>query len=141
MKKLHLKKDAYFIIFIFVIVVLSISGFIYAFLKFEPAKECFVLSDEKISLQIDESKDYTFKIKNNCSKKEINISIETFLESEDLLVNDQNLNSYPATVKTINESLSSHIIKNDVLNKGEEKTYMIKLVNGNALYEGKIVVI
>ena len=38
--KLYLKKDAYLIIIIFVIVLLSMAGFIYAFLKYEPKKEC-----------------------------------------------------------------------------------------------------
>ncbi len=144
-KKLRLKKDAYLIIIIFILIVLSISGFIYAFLKFKPIDKCLVITDEKISLELNDSKEYSFKIKNNCVKKQININLETFNDSlikEDvLIVDNQKLSSYPATLKTLNESRSSHIIKSDYLDKDEEKTYTIKLEVSEQLgrYDGQII--
>ena len=145
-KRLRLKKDAYLIIIIFVIVVLSISGFIYAFLKFKPVDKCLEITNEKVLVEINETYEYSFKIKNRCNKRQISISLETFsnsfIKEDGLLVDNQILSSYPAVIKTLDESISSHLIKSDVLDKDEEKDYKIKLdINegDNGSYEGEIV--
>ncbi len=155
--KLHLKKDAYLIIIIFVIVLLSMAGFIYAFLKYEPKKECFkVLHNEDIlinEMKQNEEYNYQVKVKNVCEKTNLNISIETLNESvvseNDVLVNDKLLNSYPAKVKELNESKSSHLIIKEEIDNNEEKTFDFKIVMSNDLidenvinnlYYGKIIV-
>ena len=155
--KLHLKKDAYLIIIILVIVLLSMAGFIYAFLKYEPKKECLKLDfNEDIlinEMKQNEEYNYQVKVKNLCEKTNLNISIETLNESivgeNDVLVNDQLLNSYPAKVKILDESKSSHLIINEEIDDNEEKTYDLKIMMNNDLidesvinnlYHGKIIV-
>lgn len=155
--KLHLKKDAYLIIIIFVIVLLSMAGFIYAFLKYEPKKECLKI-DYNEDILINEMKqneeyNYQVKVKNICEKTNLNISIETLNESvvkeNNVLINDKLLSSYPAKVKELNESDSSHLIFNEEIGNNEEKIYDFKIMMSNDLidesvinnlYHGKIVV-
>ncbi len=155
-KKIHLKKDAYLVIIILAIVLLSIAGFGYAFLKFKPLEKCLEITaiennqTVKENMELNELYNYTFKVKNSCAQKVVNISLETLTNSNIkenyLLVNNKILSSYPAKVKTKDNSLSSHLIISDELAKNEEKTYNFQLqvasdINETNLeYQGEFVI-
>ena len=146
-KKLHLKKDAYLIIIILVIVLLSMAGFIYAFLKYEPKKECLQVdfNDDVLINEMHQNEEYNYqvKVKNICDKRSLNISLETYLESkvseENILVNNKLLSSYPAKVKTMNDKSSNYIIISEDIDYNEEKTYNFKLMMVNDLINDEVI--
>lgn len=167
-KKLKLRKEAYFIFIIMIIVILSISGFIYAFFKLgSEQKECLNSQlSELVKLEnmvpLDETKGresepFQITITNECdSPKNYSLNLETNngseINEEDLVVilDDSNLkilSTYPATSKTLNNSKSSHILSSGELKAHETRTFKIKIwlkedavINENNQYLGNFIV-
>ena len=151
-KKLKLKKDAYLVFLILIIVLLSFMGILYAFIHFsfrDEVKSCLHIdysngSDIKIEnmrpLTIEEGKlsnSFVFTVTNNCKEaKNYNIYLETAKDSgvkeENMMVslNDlavKSLSSFPVTTIFKENSNSNHIIYTNSIAVGNSLTYELRL--------------
>ena len=163
-KKLKLKKDAYLVFLILIIVLLSFMGILYAFIHFsfrDEVKSCLHIdysngSDIKIEnmrpLTIEEGKlsnSFVFTVTNNCKEaKNYNIYLET---AKDSGVKEENMMVSLNDLTTIfkEDSNSNHIIYTNSIAVGNSLTYELRLWlnedvivenSNNQMYLGKIYV-
>ncbi len=154
-KKLHFKKNAYMVIMIMVVVLLSMAGFVYAFWTLfyqDRKKQCLLVTyqantSEVLLSNLSPISDstsvspITFMVENVCKDK-INYTVNLETKGQSVVKEDsievslngseeKKLSTFPAQKVVYDNDLSNHILISNSLEAGEKSSYDLKLWMGS----------